>query len=125
MAAKIKVLLVDDEKGILRVLSIKLKISGYEVVTATCGQEACDLIETANPDVMVLDVVMPGMDGLELLQKLRLTSSLPVIVYSARPSLATEAMRCGADDFLPKPFDVNELVKRIEALLHLDESSAG
>lgn len=117
MPAKKKVLIVDDERGILRVLSIKLKVSGYDVLTAGSGQEALGLIASASPDIMLLDIIMPGVDGFEVLQKLRLTSKMPVIVYSARPSNMQEALKLGADDFLAKPFDVDELVKRIGMLL--------
>jgi DNA-binding response OmpR family regulator len=117
MPAKKKILLVDDERGILKVLCIKLKLSGYEVITASGGHEALDLIASAKPDIMLLDIIMPGIDGFEVLQRLRQTSKLPVIVYSARPSNMQEALSLGADDFLAKPFDVDELVRRIETLL--------
>jgi DNA-binding response OmpR family regulator len=123
MPTKKKILLVDDERGILKVLSIKLRVSGYDVVTAAGGQEALELIDSASPDVMLLDVIMPGVDGFEVLRKLRPTSQLPVIVYSARPSNMQEALRLGANDFLAKPFDVDDLVKRIELLLDHKESS--
>jgi DNA-binding response OmpR family regulator len=117
MATKKKVLLVDDEQGILKILSIKLKVSGYEVSTASSGQEALNLVESASPDIMVLDVIMPGINGFEVLRKLRINSKLPVIVYSARPENAQDALKLGADDFMAKPFNVDELVKRIELRL--------
>jgi DNA-binding response OmpR family regulator len=112
-----KILIVDDERGILKVLSIKLRVSGYDVVTVASGQEALDLIDSASPDIMLLDVIMPGMNGFEVLRKLRISSNLPVIVYSARPSNMQEALALGANDFLAKPFDVDDLVKRIGLLL--------
>ena len=117
--AKVKkrVLLVDDERAILKVLSIKLRISGYDVVTASSGKEALDVISSACPDVMLLDVVMPGMDGFEVLEKLRTSSELPVIVFSARPENAQKALSLGANDFLAKPLDVDDMIKRIEQLL--------
>ncbi len=114
---KKRVLLVDDEQAILRVLSIKLRVSGYDVVTALNGKEALDLVGSAKPDIMLLDVIMPEMDGFEVLQKLRSLSQLPVIVFSARPENAQKALELGANDFLPKPFDVDDLVKRIQRLL--------
>jgi DNA-binding response OmpR family regulator len=117
MKDKKKVLLVDDEKAILKVLSIKLRISGYDVVTAPGGQEALDLVKTECPDIMLLDVIMPGIDGFEVLQKLRPSSQLPVIVLSARPENAQKALSLGANDFIAKPLDVDDLVKRIELLL--------
>jgi len=117
MKTKKKVLLVDDEKAILKVLSIKLRVSGYDVVTAAGGQEALELIDSARPDVMLLDVIMPGLDGFGVLEKLRTFSELPVIVFSARPENAQKALSLGANDFIAKPLDVDDMVKRIEMLL--------
>jgi DNA-binding response OmpR family regulator len=114
---KKKILLVDDERAILKVLSIKLRISGYDVVIAPGGQEALDVISSVCPDIMLLDVIMPGMDGFEVLQRLRAVSELPVIVLSARPENAEKALSLGANDFLPKPLDVDDMIKRIEKLL--------
>ncbi len=116
--AKKRVLLVDDERAILRVLTVKLRISGYNVIAASSGEEALDLVGSTPPDIMLLDVIMPGMDGFEVLQKLRTTSELPVIVFSARPENAQKAMSLGANDFLDKPFDVDDMVKKIRELLN-------
>jgi DNA-binding response OmpR family regulator len=117
MKAGKRVLLVDDELAILRVISIKLRISGYHVVTAPGGQEALNLIKTESPNIMLLDIILPGIDGFEVLQQLRTFSKLPVIVVSARPENAQKALSLGANEFLAKPFDVDEMVKRIERLL--------
>ncbi|MBI4187671.1 MAG: response regulator [Chloroflexi bacterium] len=125
MPTKKKILLVDDERGILKVLSIKLRVSGYDVVTAADGQEALKMVDSASPDLMLLDVIMPGIDGFEVLRKLRPASQLPVIVCSARPSNMQEAMNLGANDFLAKPFNVDDLVKRIELLLDHKGPSTG
>jgi DNA-binding response OmpR family regulator len=111
------VLLVDDERAILRVFGIKLKISGFDVITAPGGQEALDLVASESPDIMLLDVLMPGIDGFEVLEKLRTCSALPVIVFSARPENAQKALSLGANDFIAKPLDMDELVKKIENLL--------
>ena len=124
MPTRKKILLVDDEPGILRVLSIKLRVSGYDVITASHGQEALDLIRSASPDIVLLDVIMPGIDGFEVLKELRITSRLPVIAYSAGTSNMQEALRLGANDFVNKPFDVNELVKRVGLLLDYKESAS-
>jgi len=117
MPAKKKILLVDDECAILKVLSIKLKISGFDVFTASGGQEALDIVNSAKPDLMLLDVIMPGVDGFQVLQKLRAFSELPIIVFSARPENAQKAKSLGADDFLPKPFDIGDIIKKIDRLL--------
>jgi DNA-binding response OmpR family regulator len=111
-----RILLVDDEK-ILRILRFKLKASGYEVITATNGQDAITLVESEKPDIVVMDVIIPGMSGLEALQALRTFSDLPVIVISARTDNASKALSLGANSFLSKPFNPDELVKRIQAIL--------
>jgi DNA-binding response OmpR family regulator len=114
---KKKVLVVDDERAILTVLSIKLRVSGYHVVTASSGEEGLALIKSGRPDIMLLDVIMPGMDGFEVLEKVRAVSELPVIVFSARPENSEKALKLGANDFLAKPMDVDEMVRKIGRLL--------
>jgi DNA-binding response OmpR family regulator len=114
---KKRVLIVDDERAILKVLGIKLEISGYDVVTASNGEEALDLVKSMCPDIVLLDVIMPGMDGFEVLQKVRAVSELPVIVFSAKPENARKAFSLGANYFLAKPLDMDEMVRKIEALL--------
>ncbi len=116
MNGKRKVLLVDDDRAILKVIGLKLRISGYDVVTAAGGQEALNLVKTESLDVMVLDVIMPGIDGFQVLEKVRAFSQLPVIVFSARPENSQKALSLGANDFLTKPFNMEDLVKRIESL---------
>jgi DNA-binding response OmpR family regulator len=115
--ARKKVLVVDDERAILTVLGIKLRISGYDVVTASGGEEALGLVNSAHPDLILLDVIMPGVDGFEVLEEVRAASKLPVIVFSARPENAKKALSLGANDFLAKPLDVDEMIRRIEMLL--------
>ena len=117
MEIRKKILVVDDEQAIRKVLSIKLKISGYDVIAASSGREALELIESACPDVMLLDVIMPGIDGFEVLQKLRSASELPVIVFSAWPENGQKALNLGANDFMSKPLDFDELIVKIEKLL--------
>ena len=109
-----RVLLVDDEPGILKVISIKLRISGFGVITAHGGQEALNLLKTESPDIVLLDVIMPGIDGFEVLQQLRAFSKLPVIVFSARSSVAEQALSLGASDFILKPFLPEELAEKIK-----------
>ena len=114
---KKKILLVDDEKAILKIVGIKLRISGYDVVTASDGGEALDMVGSAQPDLMLLDIIMPGMDGFDVLERLRPASQLPVIVLSARPENGPKAVSMGANTFVPKPFDVDQLLARIQTLL--------
>jgi two-component system KDP operon response regulator KdpE len=115
--AKKKILIVDDEPRLLRVLNIKFIISGYNVVTASSGRQALDLIGPEQPDIVLLDIIMPGIDGFQVLEKIRAESDVPVIAFSARPELGRKARSLGADDFLAKPFDVDDLVKRIQKVL--------
>ena len=111
------VLVVDDHPKVLRFIEIDLRLRGFEVVTTTSGSEALELVKSAKPDIVLLDIIMPVMDGFEVLQKLRDFGQLPVIAFSASPGNYHDAMRLGANDFMPKPFQPDEMVKRIEALL--------
>jgi two-component system KDP operon response regulator KdpE len=112
------ILLVDDEEHILNFLKTKLKLLAYEVITASNGIEALEQVQGQEPDLVVLDVVMPKMDGFQALKELRLFSSVPVIMLSARgdDSDRIKGLSLGADDYLPKPFNPDELVARIEAI---------
>jgi two-component system KDP operon response regulator KdpE len=112
-----RVLLVDDDQRILNFSRLKLMASGYDVITAMTGQGALTMIESQKPDILLLDLKMPGMGGLEVLKTLRASSQLPVIVISAATELAEEALGLGANTYLPKPFDPDELPVRIETIL--------
>ena len=116
--SKFSILLVDDEERILNFLKTKLKTLGYEVLLAGNGIEALKQIQGQVPDLVVLDVIMPKMDGFQTLKELRTISSLPVIMLSARgdDSDRIKGLGLGADDYLPKPFNPDELVARIEAI---------
>ncbi len=120
-----RVLLVDDEERILNFLRSKLKTAGYEVATATNGVEALEQAQTQEPDLMVLDVLMPRLNGFDTLKELRRFSSVPVIILSARGADTDriKGLSLGADDYLPKPFNPDELVARIEALRRRIEPS--
>jgi DNA-binding response OmpR family regulator len=111
------VLVVDDDVRILRFLRSSLTLAGYQVTTTTSGEEALKITEFGETDVMLLDILMPILDGFEVLRRLRSVSTLPVIVFSANPSAAQEALRLGANDFVAKPFRPNELAKSIEKAL--------
>jgi two-component system KDP operon response regulator KdpE len=113
-----RVLVVDDELRIIKFLDVKLKASGYEVLTAGSGKEALAVIQTQEPDLIVLDVIMPGMDGFETLKQVRAFSSVPVIILSEVEGNMDKikGLKLGADDYLAKPFNPDELVARIEAV---------
>jgi two-component system KDP operon response regulator KdpE len=112
------VLVVDDEQRIANFLKSKLKASGYEVFTATDGFQAIEQVQAQQPDLVVLDVIMPKMDGFETLKEIRTFSSVPVIILSAKGANQDKVrgLSLGADDYLAKPFSPDELVARIEAV---------
>ncbi len=111
------VLVVDDHQKVLRFIEIGLKLRGFSVFTTTSGEEALKLVMSVAPDVVLLDMVMPEMDGFEVLKRLRTFTELPVIAFSASPATREEAMKCGASDFVSKPFHPDEMVGRIKSLL--------
>jgi DNA-binding response OmpR family regulator len=108
--AKQRVLLVDDHPKLMRFIEVALKLHGFEVATAVSGQQGLAEIRSAEPDIVLLDIRMPEMDGFEVLQRLRQFSQLPVIAYSATPEYSAEALKCGASVFLAKPFDIDRLI---------------
>ena len=113
-----RILVVDDEPRIVKFLKLRLRASGYEVLTANNGLQALDKVRTEEPDLLVIDVMMPGMDGFETLKQVRAMSSVPVIILSARETSVDKirGLEMGADDYLAKPFSPDELVARIEAV---------
>jgi two-component system KDP operon response regulator KdpE len=115
---KFTILLVDDEERIVNFLKAKLKIAGYDILVATNGSEALEQFKTHQPDLVILDLIMPAMDGFEVLKELRSFSSVPVIILSAKRADVDKikGLHLGADDYLPKPFNPDELLARIEAV---------
>ncbi len=111
------VLVVDDEQRILTFTAAKLRACGYDVITAANGEEALLLAASDKPDAMVLDIVMPGISGFDVLRKLRTTSALPVILVSAWGYTGDEAASTGATDYLAKPFDPDELASKVKDCL--------
>jgi two-component system KDP operon response regulator KdpE len=113
-----RILVVDDEERIVNFLNNKLKASGYEVLTASNGREGLEQAQAQEPDLIVLDLIMPKMDGLEMLKELRTFSAVPVIILTAKGADADriKGFQLGADDYLPKPFNPDELVARVEAI---------
>ncbi|NNG97651.1 response regulator transcription factor [Gordonia araii] len=115
-----RVLVVDDEENIRELLSVSLKFQGYDVQTAANGPEALDLCRTNRPDLLVLDVMMPGMDGFGLLKRLRDDGiEAPALFLSARDSVADKVngLTIGGDDYVTKPFSLEEVVARLEVML--------
>ena len=114
-----KVLLIDDEVRFLRSLAISLQARGYDVDMATTGEEGLDRAARGHPDVVVLDLGLPKMDGIDVLKSMRGWTEVPVIVLSARhqePSKVA-ALDAGADDYVTKPFGMDELLARLRAAL--------
>ncbi len=118
------ILVVDDQPKVLKFMAIGLKLHGYDVITVGSGEEAIVQVRESNPDIMLLDIIMPGIDGFEVLRQVRSFSQMPVITFSASSSNYLEAIKLGANDFVAKPFQPDDMVKRIEALLGSDGHSA-
>ncbi|MGO4497429.1 response regulator transcription factor [Paenibacillus sp. 2RAB27] len=118
MSAK-KIMIVDDEPKIIRFIAANLKSLGFETVACQSGAEALEKMEAVDPDLILLDLMMPGMDGFEVLRRLRAYSSVPVIMLTARSNGAdkVQGLNLGADDYLTKPFSLDELFARVNAVL--------
>ena len=116
----VRILVVDDDRAVRESLRRSLSFNGYSVELAQDGREALDLIASDRPDAVVLDVMMPRLDGLEVCRQLRSTGDdLPILVLTARDSVSERVagLDAGADDYLPKPFALEELLARMRALL--------
>ncbi|MBI4319030.1 MAG: response regulator transcription factor [Chloroflexi bacterium] len=113
------VLVVDDEPRLVRYVRANLESMGYRVLGAYEGQTALNLAERENPDLIMLDIVMPGMDGIEVCQRVREFSDVPVIVLTAKGEEAdkVKGFNAGADDYVTKPFGAEELLARVKAVL--------
>ncbi len=113
------ILVVDDEKNIVQLARLYLQNEGYRVETASDGKQALDRAKSVHPDLIVLDIMMPEMDGLTVVQELRKTSKVPVIMLTARGEDIDRivGLEVGADDYMAKPFNPRELVARVKAVL--------
>jgi two-component system KDP operon response regulator KdpE len=120
------VLVVDDEAPMRKYITTNLKVRGYDVLTASDGTEALKLIDERPFDLLILDIMMPGPDGLDVLARVRRDMDVPVLMLSARgrESDKVEALDAGADDYLTKPFGVEELLARVRAALRRSGSSS-
>ncbi len=116
---KERILVVDDEASIRRILETRLSMIGYDVVTASDGEEALDVFHKQGPDLVVLDVMMPKLDGYGVCQELRKESDIPIIMLTALGDVADRitGLELGADDYVVKPFSPKELEARIRSVL--------
>jgi two-component system response regulator MprA len=124
----VKILVVDDERAVRESLRRALELEGYEIELAEDGTQALDRLEAEEPDAMVLDVLMPGVDGLEVSRTLRRKGSrLPILMLTARTQVEdrVEGLDAGADDYLTKPFALEELLARVRALLRRTSDGSG
>ena len=121
-----KILVIEDEKSIARFISTILTANGYEAMRAASGAEAMSMISSHCPDLVILDLGLPDMDGLDILRQLRSWSTLPVVVVSARSHEQDKvsALDLGADDYLTKPFGVGELMARVRVALRRSQAHA-
>ena len=119
MKGKQWILVVDDDQEMLRMLNCILELEGYGVATAADGVSAMALLEEHEPDLVILDIIMPELDGFQVLNLIRQRSNVPVIMLTARCEVSTlrNALTLGADDYVKKPFRTRELLARIKAKL--------
>lgn len=122
LLGKKKILLVDDEEALLEILSSRLKFAGYEVFTANSGEAAIDLLKKNNPHMVILDIMMPGMDGFSVLGKLKenpKTRSIVVVMLTSKGDASSirKAISLGAADYIIKPFTPAILLEKIKRIL--------
>jgi two-component system KDP operon response regulator KdpE len=122
---KTRVLVVDDEMSYIRAVEINLEARGYQVLSAQDGQTAIDVVANEEPDIVLLDLRMPGMDGFEVCRRIRDFTMVPVIMLTALAEDADKVrgLDTGADDYITKPFSAEELVARVQAVLRRVELS--
>lgn len=121
-----KILVVDDEKPISDIIKFNLEKEGYEVVTAFDGEEGLDKVESEQPDLIILDLMLPKVDGLEVAKRVRAKHSTPIIMVTAKDSELDKVLglELGADDYVTKPFSNRELVARVKANLRRQEAAS-
>jgi two-component system KDP operon response regulator KdpE len=114
-----KILIVDDEPHLVKLVRSNLEAQHFKVISAMDGVSALAMVEKEGPDLVILDIMLPGMDGFDVLQKIREFSSVPVIMLTAKDQDVdvVKGLQLGADDYVKKPFSVHELLARVEAVL--------
>jgi two-component system alkaline phosphatase synthesis response regulator PhoP len=120
MAAKISILLVEDEENLQEALKLNLELEGYEITSAYDGKEALEAVKNEHFDLMILDVMLPELDGISVIERIRLQSNdIPILILSAKNSSADRVLglKKGADDYLTKPFNLEELLLRVNKLV--------
>jgi len=127
MSRRISVLVVDDEPRILRFVRTELESDGYRVLVASNGRQAIELHDSEHPALVILDLIMPDLDGFEVLRRIRVSARTPVIVLTARGSDVDKirGLDLGADDYLTKPFNPEELAARMRAVLRRSQTAPG
>ena len=118
-----RVLIVEDEESLARTIAYNLRRQGYQVETASDGERALELALAGQPDLLVLDLMLPGMDGFDVCRRIRRTSAVPVLMLTARDDEIDRVvgLEIGADDYMTKPFSMRELVARVKAMLRRRE----
>jgi two-component system response regulator MprA len=116
---KERILIIEDDEAILKVLRRALVYEGYQVDTALDGENGLALARDYHPDLVIIDWMLPGMDGLEVCQRLRSTGKIPLMMLTAKDTVQdrVQGLDAGADDYVVKPFDLDELTARIRALM--------
>ena len=117
--SKIQILVVDDEPRYLKLVQYNLEAAGYKVITVANGEEALSLVARKSPDLIILDIRLPGIDGYEVCTRIREFSSVPIIMLTAKGEERekVQGLRLGADDYVTKPFGAEELMARVETVL--------
>lgn len=112
------ILVVDDEISILQLIKMNLKLQNYNVVTATCGNEALELTIKEKPDIIILDAMLPDISGFELIHKIKLIDDIPIIMLTAKDDINDKllGLQLGAEDYITKPFNSTELLLRIKVI---------
>ncbi len=125
-ASKKKILVVDDEPRLVDVIALNLNLEGYDVSESFSGRQALDEFNMRAPDMVILDIVMPDMDGFEVLQKIRSRSDVPIVVVTSLSddNHAIRALELGADDFISKPFRLDALVSQVKVTLDRQQSKS-